>query len=65
MPFNVVRKDNFDREIVDEYFILNIAVSEEAAYEIAEVMNKYYSGDQSSAFFKAVPKEYKLFKRDY
>lgn len=55
----IVNTDNFAGEYPDESFVLH-PMRKEAAEAIAEVINKYESGDQCSRYWKVVADDYKL-----
>lgn len=56
----VVDTDNFGGDYPDEKFVFKQILSEVAATEIAEVLNKHLSGEQSPRYYKVVRDDYKL-----
>lgn len=55
----IVNTDNFDSDHPSESFVLH-PMNEEAAEEIADVINKHFSGPHSERFWKVVSDNYKL-----
>ena len=56
----IVETDNFGGDYPDEKFVLGRIMSEKAAMEIAEVINKHLSGVEAPRYWKAVGDKYVL-----
>lgn len=55
----IVNTDNFNSDYLNESFEL-YEMSEEAAREIADVMNKHFSDSHSFRYWKVVDNDYEL-----
>lgn len=55
----IINTDNFGSDYPSEQFVL-WSMGPEAAKEVAEVLNKWFSGDQAPRYFKVVPDDYEL-----
>lgn len=58
--WSVVDTDNFGGDYPNESFVAVGIEREETAEFLADAMNKKYSGDGASRYFKAVPAGYQL-----
>jgi hypothetical protein len=55
----IVNTDNLNRENTNEHFEL-FHMSQDAAEEIAEVLNKHFSGNSAQRYWKVVEDDYEL-----
>jgi hypothetical protein len=55
----IVETDNFGGDYPDEKFVL-FPMGEQAAKEIAAVLNKHFSGDYAPRYYIVVQNDYKL-----
>lgn len=60
----IVCTDNFDRETVPEHFVL-WPMPKDAALELANVLNRHFSGSTSRDYYKVVENDYQLFTPDF
>lgn len=56
----IVETDNFSGDYPDEKFVNQSPVSKDAAEEIVKYINKRWSGDRASRYWKVVEDDYKL-----
>lgn len=55
----IVDTDNFGGDYPNESFVL-FQMSESAAKEFAELLNKYFGGEQAPRYWKVVDNDYEL-----
>lgn len=58
--YKVVMHDNFDRDTVNEYWLLTVSVSEQTAKTIAGLLNQELGSEHSSFYAMVVPAEHEL-----